>query len=120
MNIRILVILFLASALPAPCAEKLKAFATVDLDTAVTDAGSCASKWKTFTDRLLWIDHSHLAVQRLQYCYSADSKSPKSSLELVLVGTDGHRNSIRRDEMFGPIRGPNGTLIIGHGNQVDL
>ena len=120
MNIRILVILFLTSALPALGAEKLKAFASVDLDATVTDAGTCAAKWKTFTNRLLWIDQSHLAVQRLQYCYSQDSKSPKSSLEVVLVETNGHRDSIRRDEMFGPLRGPNGTLLVGHGSQVDL
>jgi hypothetical protein len=120
MNIRILVILFLAYALPALGAEKLKAFASVDLDAIATDAGTCPVKWRTSTNRLLWIDQSHLAVQRFQYCSSQEPKSRKSSMEVVLIETNGHLDSIRRDEMFGPLRGPNGTLLIGHGSQVDL
>ncbi len=120
MKVRILAILFLAYALPAPGAEKLKAFASVDLNATATDAGTCPPKWRTITNRLLWIDQSHLAVQRLQACYSQDPKRPRSSLEIVLIEANGHLNSIRRDEMFGPLRGPNGTLLIGHGSQVDL
>lgn len=120
VNIRILVILLLAYALPALGAEKPKAFASVDLGATATDAGTCSVKWRTSVNRLFWVDQNHLAVQRLQYCSSEEPKSRKSSVEVLLVETNGHVGSIRRDEMFGPLRGPNGTLLIGRGSQVDL
>jgi hypothetical protein len=120
MKLGILVVLILVGALPASGAEELKAFAAVRLETISDDAGSCQGKWRTSTNRLIWIDESHLAVQRLQYCSSQEPKNRKSSMEVVLLDTNGHLNSIRRMDMFGPLRGPSGTLLVGHGSQVDL
>lgn len=107
-------------ALPSSHAEKLKAFAVIRLDALPSDAGSCQAKWRTSSNRLLWIDEGHLAVQRLQYCSSQEPKKSQPSIELILLDTHGHLSSIRREEMFGPLRGPGGTLLVSHGSQVDL
>ncbi len=107
----LLVALILSFALPSSGAEKLKAFAVIGLDGVPSDAGSCQQKWRTSVNRLVWIDESHLVVERFQYCSSQEPKKGKSSIEVILLDPNGHLRSMRRDDMFGLLRGPSGTLL---------
>jgi hypothetical protein len=120
MKIQSLIVLFLVCCPLALSARGPKPFEVVDLTNVKGDASGCDVKWTNLVNRVVWIDDGHLVAWLLTSCYSHEPKDRKSQEKLVFIDTNEHVRSIRRDDAFAVLRGPAGTVLVGHGNVVDL
>jgi hypothetical protein len=111
-------LLFVCCCCPIICVGQLKPFATVNLNIDKGNVGGCDAKWTI--NRSVWIDEEHLVARLLRSCRISNSKHWKTEEELAFIDTRARVRTVSKDKVFAVMRGPSGTLLVGHDDEVDL
>jgi len=120
VKIQGLIVLLFASLMPALGTSNPTPFSTINLDSIDRGADRCNGKWRFVSSYVIWIDETHMALPLLDYCGSHNREDRRTETRLVIVDNLGRILAAWSDKWFTVRNGPGATILVSHGNRVDL